>query len=42
MISYAGTLYDLNSVWLGIAALMVVALLMYAVIDWCEARFKQR
>lgn len=40
MISYAGTLYDLNTVWLGIAALMVVALLMYAAIDWCEARFK--
>lgn len=38
MISYAGTLYDLNSVWLGIAALMIVALLMYAAIDWCERR----
>lgn len=42
MISYAGTLYDLNTVWLGIAALMVVALLMYAAIDWCEARFMKR
>lgn len=41
-ISYAGTLYDLNTVWLGIATLMIVALLMYAVIDWCEARFISR
>lgn len=38
MVSYAGVLYDLNAVWLGIAALMIVALLMYAVIDWVERR----
>ena len=42
MISYAGTLYDLSSVWVGIAALMLVALLMYAAIDWCEARLLKR
>ncbi len=38
MIAYAGTLYDLDAVWVGIAALMVVALLMYGAIDWCERR----
>lgn len=42
MISYAGTLYDLNSVWLGVGALMAVALLMYAVIDWCEHHLLHR
>jgi NitT/TauT family transport system permease protein len=36
MIYYAGVLYDLNAVWVGIAALMAVALLMYSVIDLCE------
>lgn len=36
MIGYAGMLYDLNSVWVGIAALMVVALLMYAAVDLLE------
>lgn len=36
MIYYAGVLYDLNAVWVGIAALMAVALLMYSAIDLCE------
>lgn len=36
MIYYAGVLYDLNAVWVGIAALMVVALLMYSAIDLIE------
>ena len=36
MIYYAGVLYDLNSVWVGIAALMAVALAMYGVIDLVE------
>jgi NitT/TauT family transport system permease protein len=36
MIYYAGVLYDLNAVWVGIAALMAVALLMYGVIDFVE------
>ena len=34
MIDYAGVLYDLNAVWVGIAALMIVALLMYGAIDF--------
>ncbi len=36
MIYYAGVLYDLNAVWVGIAALMAVALLMYGMIDLVE------
>jgi NitT/TauT family transport system permease protein len=36
MIYYAGVLYDLNAVWVGIAALMAVALLMYGTIDLIE------
>jgi NitT/TauT family transport system permease protein len=40
MIYYAGVLYDLNSVWVGIAALMVVALLMYGAIDILERRLR--
>jgi NitT/TauT family transport system permease protein len=36
MIYYAGVLYDLNAVWVGIAALMAVALLMYGTIDLVE------
>jgi NitT/TauT family transport system permease protein len=38
MIYYAGVLYDLNAVWVGIATLMVVALLMYGAIDLIERR----
>lgn len=38
MIYYAGVLYDLNAVWVGIAALMAVALAMYGAIDWLERR----
>lgn len=38
MIYYAGVLYDLNSVWVGIATLMAVALLMYGAIDLIERR----
>jgi NitT/TauT family transport system permease protein len=40
MIYYAGVLYDLNAVWVGIAALMAVALLMYGVIDLVERRLR--
>lgn len=36
MIYYAGVLYDLNAVWVGIASLMIVALLMYGAIDLLE------
>lgn len=38
MIYYAGVLYDLNAVWVGIATLMAVALLMYGAIDLIERR----
>ena len=40
MIYYAGVLYDLDSVWVGIAALMAVALLMYGAIDLIERRLR--
>ncbi len=40
MIYYAGVLYDLNAVWVGIAALMGVALAMYGVIDVIERRLR--
>ena len=40
MIYYAGVLYDLNAVWVGIAALMGVALAMYGAIDWIERRLR--
>lgn len=40
MIYYAGVLYDLNAVWVGIAALMAVALLMYGAIDILERRLR--
>ena len=36
MIYYAGVLYDLNAVWVGIATLMLVALIMYGAIDLAE------
>ncbi|MBI1200978.1 MAG: ABC transporter permease subunit [Rhodopseudomonas sp.] len=39
-IYYAGVLYDLNAVWVGIAALMAVALLMYGAIDLIEKRLR--
>jgi NitT/TauT family transport system permease protein len=42
MIYYAGVLYDLNAVWVGIATLMVVALLMYGAIDLIERRLLHR
>jgi NitT/TauT family transport system permease protein len=40
MIYYAGVLYDLNAVWVGIAALTAVALLMYGAIDLLERRLR--
>ncbi|WP_205962764.1 ABC transporter permease [Pararobbsia silviterrae] len=40
MIYYAGVIYDLNAVWVGIAALMAVALLMYAVVGLLERRMR--
>lgn len=40
MIYYAGVLYDLNAVWVGIAALMAVALMMYGAIDILERRLR--
>ena len=40
MIYYAGVLYDLNAVWVGIAALMAVALLMYGAIDLIERHLR--
>lgn len=40
MIYYAGVLYDLNAVWVGIAALMAVALLMYGAVDLIERRLR--
>lgn len=40
MIYYAGVLYDLNAVWVGIAALMAVALLMYGAVDILERRLR--
>ncbi|WP_332118555.1 ABC transporter permease [Azorhizobium caulinodans] len=40
MIYYAGVLYDLNAVWVGIAALMGVALAMYGAIDLIERRLR--
>ena len=40
MIYYAGVLYDLNAVWVGIAALMAVALAMYGAIDLIERRLR--
>lgn len=41
MIYYAGVLYDLDAVWVGIAALMIVALIMYGVIDLVERRLRR-
>jgi NitT/TauT family transport system permease protein len=40
MIYYAGVIYDLNAVWVGIGALMVVALIMYALVGSLERRLR--
>ena len=40
MIYYAGVLYDLNAVWVGIIALMIVALLMYGGTALIERRLR--
>jgi NitT/TauT family transport system permease protein len=41
-IYYSGTLYNLNAVWVGILALMVLALLLDGVVGWVERRMKWR
>jgi NitT/TauT family transport system permease protein len=38
MIFTASSLYDLNSVWVGLFTLMIVGFALYFVIDWCERR----
>jgi NitT/TauT family transport system permease protein len=40
LVYYAGTMYDLNSVWLGIFALMVMALLMDAAVTMIQNRLR--
>ena len=40
LVYYAGTMYDLNSVWLGIFALMVMALLMDGVVTLIQRRLR--
>ncbi|KIZ41893.1 MULTISPECIES: ABC transporter permease [Rhodopseudomonas] len=41
-IYYAGTLYNLNAVWVGILALMILALLLDGLVGWVERRLKWR
>ena len=41
LVYYAGTMYDLNSVWLGIFALMVMALLMDGVVTLIQNRLRR-
>ena len=36
---YSGQLYDLNSVWVGIFSLMIMALLLEVVVAWIEKKF---
>jgi NitT/TauT family transport system permease protein len=38
---YAGTLYNLNSVWAGILALMILALVLDAIVESVERRLKR-
>ncbi|MGW9230539.1 ABC transporter permease [Pseudorhizobium sp. NPDC055634] len=37
---YAGQMYDLNSVWVGIFSLMAMALLLEVVVTWVEKKLK--
>ncbi|WP_395517836.1 ABC transporter permease [Pseudorhizobium flavum] len=37
---YAGQMYDLNSVWVGIFSLMAMALLLEVVVTWIEKKLK--
>lgn len=39
---YSGTLYNLNAVWGGIFALMILALILDAMVGWVERRMKWR
>lgn len=39
---YSGTLYNLNAVWGGIFALMILALVLDAMVGWVERRMKWR
>ncbi len=41
-IYYAGTLYNLNAVWGGILALMILALVLDGAVGWIEHRMKRR
>jgi len=41
-IYYSGTLYNLNAVWGGILALMILALLLDSIVGWVERRMKWR
>ena len=38
MIFTASSLYDLNTVWLGLFTLMLVGFVLYFLIDWTERR----
>lgn len=41
-IYYAGTLYNLNAVWGGILALIVLALILDGIVGWIDSRMKWR
>jgi NitT/TauT family transport system permease protein len=41
-IYYSGTLYNLNAVWVGILALMILALVLDSIVGWVERRMKWR
>lgn len=41
-IYYAGTLYNLNAVWGGILALIILALVLDGIVGWVESRMKWR
>ncbi len=38
---YSGTLYNLNAVWAGILALMILALVLDGIVGWVERRLKR-
>jgi NitT/TauT family transport system permease protein len=40
MVYYAGQMYDLNSVWVGIFSLMLMALMFEAMVRWVELRIQ--
>ena len=40
MVYYSGQIYDLNSVWVGIFALMIMALMFEAIVRWVELRIQ--